>query len=186
MKSIKIKGKDYIEVHERITHFWNEYPSGQILTEIVSIENGVCIIKATVLVDKIAVAVGHAYEKEDSTFINKTSYIENCETSAVGRALGIFGIGIDTSIASAEEVSNAIANQNPNDERTMIDKKDIKWLSGVAYEKILANKNAEEVTKAIDMYSTETHKMKKEYREKLIEHKDRLIAIEMNNGIDLL
>ena len=49
--------------------------------------------------------------KEDSNFINKTSYIENCETSAVGRALGIFGIGVDTSIASAEEVLNAINNQ---------------------------------------------------------------------------
>ena len=53
-----------------------------------------------------------AYEKENSTFINKTSYIENCETSALGRALGIAGFGIDTSVASAEEVQNAINNQN--------------------------------------------------------------------------
>ena len=52
-----------------------------------------------------------AYEKEGSTFINKTSYIENCETSAWGRALGNLGIGIDTSIASAEEVQNAVLNQ---------------------------------------------------------------------------
>ena len=57
---------------------------------------------------------GHAYEKEGSTFINRTSYIENCETSAVGRALGMCGFGIDTSIASSEEVQNAILNQgNP-------------------------------------------------------------------------
>ena len=56
-------------------------------------------------------ATGYAYEKEGSTFINKTSYIENCETSAIGRALGIFGIGIDGSVASAEEVRNAKANQ---------------------------------------------------------------------------
>ena len=54
-----------------------------------------------------------AYEKEGSTFINKTSYIENCETSAWGRALGNLGIGIDTSIASAEEVQNAVLNQSP-------------------------------------------------------------------------
>ena len=54
---------------------------------------------------------GTAYEKEDSTFINTTSYIENCETSAVGRALGFAGFGIDVSIASAEEVGNAILNQ---------------------------------------------------------------------------
>ena len=55
---------------------------------------------------------GIAYEKEGSTFINKTSYIENCETSAVGRALGMAGIGINTSVASAEEVQNAIVQQD--------------------------------------------------------------------------
>jgi uncharacterized lipoprotein NlpE involved in copper resistance len=54
---------------------------------------------------------GHAYEKESSSFINKTSYIENCETSAVGRALGMAGFGIDTSVCSAEELTNAINNQ---------------------------------------------------------------------------
>ena len=57
------------------------------------------------------IGIGHAYEKENSSFINKTSYIENCETSAVGRALGMCGFGIETSIASYEEVANAIKNQ---------------------------------------------------------------------------
>ena len=55
--------------------------------------------------------VGHAYEKEDSSFINQTSFIENCETSAVGRALGMAGFGIDVSIASAEELATALMNQ---------------------------------------------------------------------------
>ena len=55
---------------------------------------------------------GTAYEKENSSFINKTSYIENCETSAVGRALGMAGFGIDVSVASYEEVATAIANQD--------------------------------------------------------------------------
>ena len=63
---------------------------------------------------------GTAYEKENSSFINKTSYIENCETSAVGRALGMAGFGIDTSVASAEEVANAITQQ---DSEKLIDKK---------------------------------------------------------------
>jgi predicted Fe-Mo cluster-binding NifX family protein len=57
-----------------------------------------------------------AYEKEGSTFINKTSYLENCETSACGRALGMAGFGIDVSIASFEEVSNAIAQQEDQKE----------------------------------------------------------------------
>ena len=58
------------------------------------------------------IATGIAEEVKGSTFINKTSYVENCETSAWGRALANMGIGLDTSVASAEEVQNAIANQN--------------------------------------------------------------------------
>ena len=82
---------------------------------MLSNENGVCIFKAFVGYrennELFKLATGTAYEKENSTFINKTSYIENCETSAIGRALGIAGFGIDTSVASAEEVKNAMANQ---------------------------------------------------------------------------
>lgn len=111
MESINIKGKEYIPVNERIKEFWKRYPEGNIITELVSNDNGVCVFKATIYVAGDVKATGHAYEKETSSFINKTSYIENCETSAVGRALGILGIGIDTSIASAEEVDNAIYQQ---------------------------------------------------------------------------
>ena len=57
------------------------------------------------------IANGLAEENRGSSYINKTSYVENCETSAWGRALANFGIGLDTSVASAEEVQNAIANQ---------------------------------------------------------------------------
>ena len=107
-----IKGKEYAEVNQRIKAFRMVYPQGSIPTEIVSMENGIVIMKASVYTDDgRLLATGTAYEKENSTFINKTSYIENCETSAVGRALGMAGFGIDTSVASAEEVQNAIANQ---------------------------------------------------------------------------
>lgn len=89
------------------------YPQGQILTELLSNENGTCIFKAIVNDNEGKnLAIGTAYEKEGSSFINKTSYIENCETSAVGRALGMAGFGIDTSIASAEEVANAMQQQD--------------------------------------------------------------------------
>lgn len=112
IRTTDIKGKDYAEVNQRIKAFRMLYPTGTIHTNMISNENGVCIFKATVIDEKGTVlATGTAYEKEDSSFINKTSYIENCETSAVGRALGIAGFGIDTSVASAEEVQNAIANQ---------------------------------------------------------------------------
>lgn len=127
-----IKGKDYAEVNQRIKAFRMVYPTGYIITNMEKNENGICVFKAQVgyykdhntisddekgnkyqdtYSEKIVLATGTAYEKENSTFINKTSYIENCETSAVGRALGMCGFGINTSVASAEEVLNAINNQ---------------------------------------------------------------------------
>lgn len=111
IKTVDVKGKQYAEVNQRILGFRKPFPEGFIRTEILSHENGVVVIKASVGVDDKVLATGIAYEKEGSSFINKTSYIENCETSAVGRALGMLGIGIDTSIASAEEVQNAIKQQ---------------------------------------------------------------------------
>lgn len=115
IRTTNIKGKEYAEVNQRIKAFRMVYPNGVIETEMVSNENGICIFKAFVGYKEgnelYKLATGTAYEKENSTFINKTSYIENCETSAVGRALGMAGFGIDTSVASAEEVQNAIANQ---------------------------------------------------------------------------
>ena len=108
-----IKGKEYAEVNQRIKAFRMVYPQGTIVTDMISNENGICVFKARVSDNEGHIlGVGHAYEKEDSTFINKTSYIENCETSAVGRALGMAGFGIDVSVASAEEVANAMQNQN--------------------------------------------------------------------------
>ena len=107
-----IKGKSYMEVNQRIKAFRMLYPMGTIETEIVGISDGVCIMKAKVSDEEgKLLGTGTAYEKENSTFINKTSYIEKCETSAVGRALAMCGIGIDTSIASKEEVENEIAQQ---------------------------------------------------------------------------
>ena len=117
IKTTDIKGKEYAEVNQRIKAFRMVYPQGSILTEMLSNENGICVFKAEVYDDEHNVlGTGHAQEKEDSSFINKTSYIENCETSAVGRALGMCGFGIDVSVASAEEVQNAIANQEPTEE----------------------------------------------------------------------
>lgn len=115
IKTTAIKGKDYAEVNQRIKAFRMVYPTGTIETEMLSNENGVCVFQAEVRDENgKLLATGTAYEKENSTFINKTSYIENCETSAIGRALGIAGFGIDTSVASAEEVQNAINNQGNN------------------------------------------------------------------------
>ena len=117
IKTTDIKGKDYAEVNQRIKAYRMVYPNGTIRTKLAKLENGICVFMAEVTNnDGDVIATGTAYEKENSTFINKTSYIENCETSAVGRALGMAGFGIDTSVASAEEVQNAIENQKEKKE----------------------------------------------------------------------
>ena len=82
--SMDIKGKDYIPVNERIKAFRYIYPQGQIRTEIIGLADGVCTMKAEAYDEEgRLLSTGHAQEKETSSFINKTSYIENCETSAV-------------------------------------------------------------------------------------------------------
>lgn len=112
---LEIQKKDYAPVNQRIKAFRMVYPEGFITTEMVSNADGVCVFRARVGYEDErghhVLGTGTSYEKETSSFINKTSYIENSETSAVGRALGMAGFGIDMSVASAEEVQTAMLNQ---------------------------------------------------------------------------
>ena len=113
-KTTNIKGKEYVEVNERIKYFRSapEFQGYSLSSELVHFDNDSCIVKAVVCnADGVVVATGYAQEDRASSYINKTSYIENCETSAWGRALANLAIGIDTSIASSNEVSIAIAKQ---------------------------------------------------------------------------
>lgn len=113
LETVQIKGKDYVTVNERVKAFRMVCPDGRIETEMIMFDAGRVIFKATICdKDGNVLGTGYSEEKEGSTMINKTSFVENCETSAVGRALGFSGIGIDGSMASAEEVATAIVNQN--------------------------------------------------------------------------
>ena len=171
IKTTDIKGKDYAEVNQRIKAFRMVYPTGTIETEMISNENGICIFKAKVgftstifddgkiRTEYTLLGTGTAYEKEDSSFINKTSYIENCETSAVGRALGMCGFGIDVSVASAEEVQNAINNQTITQEEAdnyvltfgKHKGKKLKELPKEYIEWMLGNSNDERMKKLIEL-----------------------------------
>lgn len=104
---IDIRGKKYAQVNQRIKAFRMCYPEGSILTDLVEDKDGRCVIKATVYADypNRIIGTGTAYELESSGSINRGSYIENCETSAVGRALGMCGFGIDVAVSSAEELN---------------------------------------------------------------------------------
>jgi hypothetical protein len=105
--------KDYITVNERILKFYELYPQGRINTELISWNDGIIIMKAYAYRDETNVisSTGHAFEKEGSSYINKTSALENCETSVVGRCLANLGLEIKRGVASREEVENAVSAQ---------------------------------------------------------------------------
>ena len=120
-KTGRIETKDYAEVFQKIKAFRMLFPMGSIYTEHEFIGEGVVLFKAFVKDDEgKLLGTGTAYEKEGSSFINQSSYIENCETSAIGRALSMCGIGIDLGVASYEEVANAMLNQAPKVEGEVV------------------------------------------------------------------
>lgn len=133
LNTTNIRGKDYAEVNQRVLGFWELFPEGRIITRWLELNEAratcmafvftdhstiVEVLKAvqwcenvTSLLELYADATATAYEVKTGSGVNSTSYIENAETSAVGRALGMLGIGATNAIASAEEVTNAIQAQ---------------------------------------------------------------------------
>ena len=119
VKTISIRGKQYVTVAESLPQLHlsvsNDMPGPSIDTKIVYAEGGIYIVKATVIPDITqpeCFFTGHAKEDESKGQVNGTSALENCETSAIGRALGNAGYGSAESIASANEVMNAMHQQN--------------------------------------------------------------------------
>ena len=108
-KTTPIKGKPYVMGKDRVIFFRENYLGWAIESELVKLSEGRCVIKAIIKdPDGVIKSTGYAEEIEGSTNINKTSYVENCETSAITRALGFMGIGVEESMASAEDVANAM------------------------------------------------------------------------------
>jgi hypothetical protein len=115
LKTMNIKGKSYVLVNERIIAFRKvaDFKGFALETELLHIDDNSCVVRATIKNEEgRVIAQGMAQEDRSSSMINKTSFVENCETSAVGRALGFLGIGVEDSIATAEEVEMAIAKQD--------------------------------------------------------------------------
>ena len=111
-QTINVMGKDYATIALRVAVARRNLGSRlRIETEIMHNDNEVCVVKATIFLNGLVVATGLAEEKKNASRINQTSALENCETSAVGRALAFCGITND-SIASAEEVAAAIEQQS--------------------------------------------------------------------------
>ena len=130
MTMIDLKGKNYAMVPERVTAFRKLYPEGFITTEILSHDGTVVTMQARVGYyaadgSRVILGTGLAQEVKGKGMVNGTSYIENCETSAVGRALGMLGLGINGGgICSAEELANAIVAQRQPDKSEFADMSD--------------------------------------------------------------
>lgn len=107
LQTINIKGKQYVTVNERLKAFRETHKDYSLETELVEVNDRTALIRALIKdpAGRI-IATGTSFERADNkkSMVNATSHVENCETSAWGRALGNFGIGIDTSVASADEI----------------------------------------------------------------------------------
>lgn len=104
IKKTDIKGKEYAGVSERVIAFRKVYPNGRIETEIISSdEKNVTMVARVYSEDDKQIATGHASEVKQG-LVNTVSMLENCETSAIGRALGFCGFGVDNGIASEQEI----------------------------------------------------------------------------------
>ena len=123
LKTVDIKGRKYVEVSERLRFFRENYKGYSLSSEWLQLDDEKAICKAIIKDENgRTIAEGTAYEVFGNSFINKTSYIENCETSAWGRALGNLGIGIEGAVASANEVGNAIKQQEQQAKNEAIEK----------------------------------------------------------------
>jgi len=100
---------EYITVSERVEKFYEKYPNGRIITNVVELnhETGFVLMQAMVYreaTDTQPSATGHASEVRGDSYINKNSFVENCETGSVGRALALLGFEVKRGIASREEL----------------------------------------------------------------------------------
>ena len=114
LESMSIQGKEYVLVKTRLQYFRKHYENADIKTEILHFDGDSIMVKVIIFVDGKSVSEGIAHEEKGKNSINATSFCEIAQTSALGRALGILGIGITTSVATWDEVNSAIKQQEAN------------------------------------------------------------------------
>lgn len=108
---VNIHGKQYHTVAKRVQDFREANAEYGLLTEVAFREGDLVAVKASIVdKDGRVLATGHAEEDRTKGQVNRTSALENAETSAIGRALSAFGFA-GTEFASANEVENAIHQQ---------------------------------------------------------------------------
>lgn len=121
LATIDIRGKKYTTVDARVEFFREKFPTWSLETDFITLdlEHGVCVCRAIVRDEngkQVADGIAHEWQSKPGSMVNKTSYIENAQTSAIGRALGFIGIGINgMGIATADEVATKVAHDVAND-----------------------------------------------------------------------
>ena len=111
---VKIHGKEYFTVADRMSMFRGEFPEYTLETNLIYQDDDKVIMKAFILNGTNLLSTGYAEEVRGATSINKTSALENAETSAIGRALAFFKFA-GTEIASADELAGALAQQSASE-----------------------------------------------------------------------
>lgn len=147
---VNIHGKEYKTVAKRVDEFRKDHKTDMsIITSIIVADEKTVVMKAEIS-DKEGriIATGFAEEKRDASTINKTSALENCETSAIGRALANFGLG-GGEYASADEVANAINQQSQPVKKTY---------SRLDFDEVRETINAIDDEKSLDEYGAELKK----------------------------
>ena len=156
IKMINLGKKDYAMVPERVTAFRKLFPEGFIRTEVISINETAVLMQAKVGyykedLSEVILATGYAKEEKGKGMVNGTSHIENCETSAVGRALGMIGLGLNGGgICSAEELANAVMSQKQTEEEWKKTKADIEARKMAELDKKPAKKDASSKIDIVD------------------------------------
>ena len=85
--------QNYETVEERLVRWWAAYPNAQIVTTMVHYDGKTVVFRAEGIVEGRVIASGYAEEVHGSSPVNKTSFVENCETSAIGRMIGNSPLG---------------------------------------------------------------------------------------------
>jgi len=143
-KTINIQGKKYVMVKDRLIYFNEQYPKGTIETKLLSEPtNDLVIMKARVWPD--CEQLNHHFDGTSQAIVggkgvNMTSALENAETSAVGRALAMMGIGVLDSVASGDEINKALTTNTPR----LVTQKQVAYLRNVAGE-IIDSEDLEEI-----------------------------------------
>jgi hypothetical protein len=106
---------DYEPVAVRHSRWLAQHPNGRTITHMVSVPGAdVCVIRAELWLEDLCIATGYAEEVRGAGNVNRTSHVENCETSAVGRALANAGMaGTDVNKRPSREEMSKVQNTAP-------------------------------------------------------------------------